>query len=83
VRYKLLATFPIPAENQSVRSSPFEAYAAAVAAERAAWDAVKARMPRTKEFDPQLWTAFREASRQADDARRELMAVIARRPFSI
>jgi hypothetical protein len=65
-----------------VRANPFEAYFAAVVAERSAWETVRDRPPGTPAFCAEAWAAWRAAVTRADDARRAMMQAIARRPFS-
>ncbi|NML44198.1 hypothetical protein HHL11_10590 [Ramlibacter sp. G-1-2-2] len=66
-----------------MRANPFEEHFAAVAAERAAWDAARNRMPGMPEFDHETWEAWCTAVRRSDEARRAMMQAVAGRPFSI
>lgn len=58
---------------RAVRSNPYEEYAAAMAAEKAAWDAVKDCLPGVSGFRPELWEAWRASVHRADAARRAMM----------
>ena len=59
-----------------MKRSLYEAYAHAKAAEKAAWEAVKDRLPGTPDYSDELWQAWRESSRRNDEARRALVAAI-------
>lgn len=48
--------------------SPLEEYAAALAFERAAWNAVRARLPGSSGFDQELWQRWRQSVDDADHA---------------
>lgn len=48
--------------------SPLEEYAAALAFERAAWDAVRACLPGSSGFNQELWRQWRQAVDEADQA---------------
>src|SRR5690349_9340732 len=47
---------------------PMEEYAAAMAAERNAWEAVRARLPGSPDFNHELWRRWRVAVSAADEA---------------
>lgn len=66
-----------------MRTNLFEEYFAAVAAERAAWDMVRDRLPGTHDFDLQNWEAWRAAVQRSEQARRAMMQAVARKHFSI
>lgn len=55
-----------------MRSNPYEEYAAAMAAEKAAWEAVKDRLPGTPRYDLALWENWRQSIARADRTRRLL-----------
>jgi len=51
-----------------VHSNPMEEYARAVALEKAAWEAVRHRLPGCAAFDETLWKRWRQAVDEADHA---------------
>ena len=51
-----------------VHSNPMEDYARAVALEKAAWEAVRHRLPGCAAFDELLWRRWRQAVEDADQA---------------
>ena len=52
----------------------YEAYAAAAAAERDAWEQVRNHLPGSAGFDAQKWQAWRDAVACAEEARRAFIA---------
>jgi hypothetical protein len=52
-----------------------EEYQTAVLAERAAWTAVKDRLPTNPGYSPELWNRWREAAARVDQLRRELLSL--------
>ena len=59
-----------------MRITPAEEYAIAQEEERAAWVAVKDKLPSTPTYSPELWDAWREAVKKTDQARRRFIATI-------
>jgi hypothetical protein len=55
-----------------------EKYAAAIAAERAAWNAVRDKLPGTPAYSSELWKTWREAAVRSDTVRREVIAALGR-----
>lgn len=51
-----------------VNANAMEDYARAVARERAAWEAVRGRLPGSPQFNPELWSRWRVAVEDADHA---------------
>lgn len=51
-----------------VHSNPMEEYARAIALEKAAWEAVRHRLPGCAAFDEALWNRWRAAVEHADQA---------------
>ena len=51
-----------------MHSNPMEEYARAVALEKAAWEAVRQRLPGCAAFDETLWKRWRQAVDDADQA---------------
>jgi hypothetical protein len=68
-----------------VHSNPMEEYARAVALEKAAWEAVRHRLPGCAAFDETLWQRWRQAVDEADHAasraKAQLSAVPTRLPL--
>jgi uncharacterized protein YodC (DUF2158 family) len=65
-----------------VRPNAYEAFAAACALERAAWELVKDRLPGTPGFEEGPWLEWRAAVRLSDNARRALTEVASALPAS-
>jgi hypothetical protein len=63
-------------QSEPLRPSPYENYANAMAAERAAWEAVKDRLPGSDGYSPELWRTWRAAMQIAEVARRRMIDVI-------
>jgi hypothetical protein len=57
-----------------MRCNPYEELAAAIEAERAAWNLAKDHLPGTPGHDPQRWEAWRAAMHRCEEARKQLGA---------
>jgi hypothetical protein len=62
--------------SEPMRPSPYENYANAMAAERAAWEAVRDRLPGSDHYSHELWSTWRAAMQIAEVARRRMIDVI-------
>jgi hypothetical protein len=51
-----------------MRPNPMEEYSLALASERAAWEAVRNRLPGCANYDEALWNRWRRAVEEADRA---------------
>jgi hypothetical protein len=57
---------------------PLDQFARAVIAERAAWEAVRNRLPGSPTFSPALWAMWRAAVEESDYAARRAKAAAAK-----
>lgn len=64
-----LASGAGPAHDGSMHPDPHEELTAAIAAERAAWNRVKDRLPGTPGFDPVQWNGWQVAVQRCRAAR--------------
>jgi CelD/BcsL family acetyltransferase involved in cellulose biosynthesis len=69
---------PESADAYNERVTAAEEYAQAMAAERAAWEAVRDKLPGTPTYSPELWKKWREAATRSDTVRREVIAALGR-----
>ena len=66
--------------TRPIRQDPLGAYAAAVAKERAAWEAVRNTLPGSPGFDHELWRRWRCAVEESDEAAADAKAAVAKAP---
>ena len=56
--------------------SLMEAWQAACALERQAWEKVRVQLPGTEDFDPGAWQEWQDAIARSDTARNRMMAAL-------